>query len=120
MSGPIKVAVAGHRGKVGSILAVALAAEPDIEYVGGFARGNDLAALLHEKRPRAFVDFTRPSDVMHNVLAAVTAGASPVVGTTGLSAADVVKLESACKANNLAGIVAPNFAIVAVLMMHLA
>src|SRR6266581_1962209 len=120
MSEPIKVAVAGHRGKVGSIIAVAMAAEPDIEYVGGFSRGDDLGAFLHDKRPRALVDFTRPSDVMHNVLAAVAAGASPVVGTTGLSATDVDKLETACKAKGLGGIVAPNFAVGAVLMMHLA
>src|SRR5258706_16411552 len=120
MNEPIKVAVAGYRGKVGSILAAALAAEPDIDFVGGIARGDDLAAFLHSKRPRAFVDFTRPAEAMHNVLAAVAIGASPVVGTSGLSTADVDKLETACKAKGLGGIVAPNFAIGAVLMMHLA
>jgi 4-hydroxy-tetrahydrodipicolinate reductase len=120
VSEPIKVAVAGYRGKVGSILAAALAAEADIDYVGGVAHGDDLAAFLHAKRPRAFVDFTRPSEVMHSVFAAVAVGASPVVGTTGLSAADVDKLETACNAKGIGGIVAPNFAIGAVLMMHLA
>ncbi len=120
MSGPIKVAVAGHRGKVGSILAAALAAEPDIDYVGGISRGDDLAAFLHERRPRALVDFTRPAEALHNALAAVAIGASPVVGTSGLTPADVDKLETACKAKGLGGIVAPNFAIGAVLMMHLA
>jgi 4-hydroxy-tetrahydrodipicolinate reductase len=50
----------------------------------------------------------------------VAAGASPVVGTTGLSAADVDKLETACREKNVGGIVAPNFAVGAVLMMHLA
>jgi len=120
MSGPIKVAVAGHRGKVGSVLSSAFESEDDIDYVGGVSRGDDLAAFLHEKRPRAFVDFSRPSDALHNVLAAVAAGASPVVGTTGLSAADIDKLETACKAKGLGGIVAPNFAIGAVLMMYLA
>lgn len=83
-------------------------------------RGDDLAAFLHATRPRAFVDFTRPAEAMHNALAAVAAGASPIVGTTGLSAADVDKLETACKAKNVGGIVAPNFAVGAVLMMHLA
>src|SRR6202011_4329047 len=120
MSGPIKVAVAGHRGKVGSVLASAFESDGDIDYVGGVSRGDDLAAFLHERRPRAFVDFTRPSDAMHNVLAAIAAGASPVVGTTGLSPADVDKLETACKAKKVGGIVAPNFAVGAVLMMHLA
>jgi len=120
MSGPIKVAVAGHRGKVGSVLVAAFKSEPDIDFVGGVSRGDDLAAFVHEKRPRAFVDFTRPSDAMHNALAAVAAGASPVVGTSGLSPTDVDKLETACKAKGLGGIVAPNFAVGAVLMMHLA
>jgi 4-hydroxy-tetrahydrodipicolinate reductase len=43
-----------------------------------------------------------------------------VVGTTGLSAADVDRIASACQASGLGGIVAPNFAVGAVLMMHLA
>src|SRR5713226_9107975 len=56
MSGPIKVAVAGHRGKVGSILAAALAGEPDFDYVGGIGAGDDLGAFLRERRPQALVD----------------------------------------------------------------
>src|SRR5260370_2661503 len=120
MNEPIEAAVAGQRGRVGWMLAGALAGEPDIDYVGGIARGDDLAAFLHAKRPRAFVDFTRPAEAMHNVLAAVAIGASPVVGTSGLSATDIDKLETACKAKGLGGIVAPNFASRPVLMMHLA
>lgn len=116
----MKVAVAGHRGKVGSVLAAAFQGEPDLEYVGGVTRGDDLASFLREKRPRALVDFTRPSEALHNALAAVAAGASPVVGTTGLSAAEVDKIEAACKEKKVGGIVAPNFAVGAVLMMHLA
>ena len=117
---PIKVAVAGHRGKVGSILVTAFESEPGIQFVGGVTHGDDLAAFLHDKRPQALVDFTKPSEAMHNALAAVAAGASPVVGTSGLSSADLDKLETACKAKKMGGIVAPNFAIGAVLMMHLA
>jgi 4-hydroxy-tetrahydrodipicolinate reductase len=116
----MKVAVAGYRGKVGSVLAAALQNEPDIEFVGGVTRGDDLAAFLREKRPRALVDFTRPSEALHNALAGIAAGASPVIGTTGLSAADVDKIETACKEKEIGGIVAPNFAVGAVLMMHLA
>ncbi len=120
MADAIRVCIAGHRGKVGSVLAAAFAGEPGIEYVGGISHGDDLATFLHEKRPRALVDFTRPSEALHNSLAAVASGASPVVGTTGLTATDVDKLETACKAKGLGGIVAPNFAVGAVLMMHLA
>ena len=120
MSEPIRVAVAGYRGKVGSVLEVALQNEPGIEYVGGLGSRDDLAGFLHAKRPQALVDFTRPSEAMHNALAAVAAGAAPVIGTTGLSSADVDKLETACKEKHVGGIVAPNFAVGAVLMMHLA
>jgi len=117
---PIRVAITGHRGKVGAILAAAFQGDPAIDYVGGVTRGDDLASFLHEKRPQALVDFTRPSEAMHNALAAVAAGACPVVGTTGLSTADVDKLETACAQKKIGGIVAPNFAVGAVLMMHLA
>jgi 4-hydroxy-tetrahydrodipicolinate reductase len=116
----IRVAVAGYRGKVGSVLAAAFQSEPGIEYVGGVELGDDLATFLREERPRALVDFTKPSEALHNALAAVAAGASPVIGTTGLAADAVDKLETACKGKGLGGIVAPNFAIGAVLMMHLA
>src|SRR5579859_5493361 len=120
MTEPIRTAVAGHRGKVGTVLAAAFQHEPGIEYVGGLGKGDDLAAFLHDKRPRAFVDFTRPSETVHNALAAIAAGASPVVGTTGIPADGVDLIETACKAKKLGGIVAPNFAVGAVLMMHLA
>src|SRR5467141_408310 len=120
MSGQIRVAVAGHRGRVGSVLVPVLQSEPVIEYVGGIDRGDKLADCLKEKRPCVLVDFTKPAEALHVALAAVAAGASPVVGTTGISTADIDKLETACKAKGLGGIVAPNFAIGAVLMMHLA
>src|SRR6266576_7135644 len=111
MSELIRVAVAGHRGKVGSVLAAAFEADPGIEYVGGIGAGDDLAAFLKNKRPRALVDFTRPSVALHNALAAIAAGAAPVVGTSGIPADGIDKLEVACKEKGLGGIVAANFAI---------
>jgi 4-hydroxy-tetrahydrodipicolinate reductase len=120
MADAIKVCIAGYRGKVGSVLAAAFQNEPGVEYMGGVTRGDDLAAFLREKRPQALVDFTRPAEALHNALAAVAAGACPVVGTTGLSAADIDKIETACKQKKIGGVVAPNFAIGAVVMMHLA
>lgn len=120
MTEPIRVAVSGHRGKVGSVLAAALGADAGIEYVGGIGVEDDLAAFLREKRPAALVDFTRPSDGLRNALIAVDAGAAPVIGTTGIAAAGVDEIETACKVKGVGGIVAPNFAIGAVVMMHLA
>jgi len=62
MSGQIRVAVAGHRGRVGSVLVPVLQNEPGIEYVGGIDRGDNLADFLKEKRPRVLVDFTKPAE----------------------------------------------------------
>lgn len=104
----------------GSVLRGALEAAPDIEYVGGIGRGDDLASLLRRWRPQVLVDFTHPEVALGNALAAVAAGAAPVVGTSGLRGDEVDQLEAACRSAGLGGIVGPNFAIGAVLMMHLA
>jgi len=116
----IKVALAGHRGKTGSALVPALTAAADVEFVGGVGRDDDLAAFLRECQPAALVDFTHPAAALDNALAAVTARAAPIVGTSGLSAEAIDRLEAACREAGVGGIVAPNFAIGAVLMMHLA
>jgi 4-hydroxy-tetrahydrodipicolinate reductase len=116
----IRVALVGHRGRTGSEVAKALQAAPDIEYLGGLGRGDDLASFLESNRPQALVDFTHPGAALDHALAAVASGAAPVIGTSGLSPEAVDSLESACQAAGLGGIVAPNFAIGAVLMMHLA
>ncbi len=116
----IRVALAGHRGRTGSALEPALATAPDVEYVGGVGRGDDLAAFLRERRPQALVDFTHPAVALDNALAAAGAGAAPIVGTSGLSPQAVDRLDTACRDAGVGGIVAPNFAVGAVLMMHLA
>ena len=116
----IRVVLAGHRGRVGAEVALALQSAPDIEYAGGAGRGDDLRALLGDARPEALVDFTRPDAAPDNAMAAVEAGAAPIVGTSGLSEAAVDRLQDACERAEVGGIVAPNFAIGAVVMMWLA
>ena len=116
----ITVALAGHRGRTGAEVALSIQAAPDMEYVGGVGRGDDLDALLRDHRPQALVDFTGPDAALDNALAAVRAGAVPIVGTSGLSKDAVDRLELACEQAGVGGIVAPNFAVGAVVMMWLA
>jgi 4-hydroxy-tetrahydrodipicolinate reductase len=97
-----------------------LEAARDIEYVGGVDAGDDLGALLDRGHPQALVDFTHPSAALGNALAAVAAGCCPVVGTTGIPEKGIQQLEEACAAAGLGGIVAPNFSVGAVVMMHIA
>jgi len=65
----------------------------------------------------AAVDFSRPDAVLGNVRAALEGGVPCVVGTTG---ADVSTLDGEARRRGVAVLVAPNFAIGAVLMMRLA
>lgn len=77
----------------------------------------DLSAALQRTRPDVVVDFTRPDVVMANLRTVLAAGVACVVGTTGLSAADVEELRSLSAASGAPCFIAPNFAIGAVLMM---
>ena len=116
----IRVAVAGYRGKDGQEVERAVEAAPDLLYVGGIGRGDPLEGFLSDRRPRVVVDFTHPSVALSNALAYVRSGASPVIGTSGWNDDALGQLERACQAAGLGGIVAPNFAVGAVLMIWLA
>ncbi len=116
----IRVGVAGYRGKVGVEMVRGVEAAADMEFVGGVEVGDDLDAFLAAARPGALIDFTHPTAALGNGLLAVSHGCCPVIGTTGIPTAGVQQLEDACRAAGLGGIVAPNFAVGAVLMVHLA
>ena len=117
---PIRVGVAGYRGKVGVEMVRGVEAAPDMEFAGGVEVGDDLGAFLISARPDALIDFTHPSSALGNALAAVAAGCRPVVGTTGIPADGIDQLEKACRDAGIGGIVAPNFSVGAVVMMHIA
>lgn len=119
-SRPIRVAVAGHRGKVGREMERGVEAAPDLEYSGGVEIGDDLGAFLSGARPQAVIDFTHPTSALSNALAYARAGICPVIGTTGFSPAAVDEVEAACREAGVGGIIAPNFSVGAVLMIHLA
>jgi 4-hydroxy-tetrahydrodipicolinate reductase len=77
-----------------------------------------LGAALDRTKPDAIVDFTHASGATAHALSALTRGICPVVGTTGLSDANIRELAAASRETNTPGIYAPNFAIGAVLMMR--
>lgn len=116
----IRVALAGERGKTGGAVAAGLRAAEDVDYVGGFGRDTEAADFLARTRPRVVVDFTEAAAAVEIALAAVAAGASPVIGTTAIPDGELDRIEAACRDAGLGGVFAPNFAIGAVLMMWLA
>ena len=110
----MKVALFGHRGKVGSVLAPALEAAG--HEVRGIARGEEANLAGVE----VAVDFTEPSAAAANARAALEHGVPAIVGTSGMPAEELEALEALALERELPLLVVPNFAIGAVLMMRFA
>jgi 4-hydroxy-tetrahydrodipicolinate reductase len=107
----VRVALFGARGRVGRVLAPALAgAGHEVTPVG---RGEEVDLKGHD----AAVDFTYPEAVAVNVARALEQGVPCIIGTTG---ADVEALHDLAVERRLPLFYAPNFAIGAVLMMRFA
>lgn len=98
----------------------AIAAEPDMLVAAEAHRGDDLARVLHDARADVLVDFTVAEAVMGNARTALAAGVVPIIGATGLSESDLEELRALAAANGIGALVAPNFAIGAVLLMRFA
>lgn len=116
----IRVLVSGARGRMGREVVGAVRAEPDLELVGETDLGDDLATAIRERGPRVVVDFTQPSSAVTNTETILRAGAHPVVGTTGFKASDIESLARLASSLGRGGLIAPNFAIGAVLLMKFA
>ena len=114
----IKVGVLGARGRVGLEVCKAVEAAPDLELVAALDKDDAIEGL---QGAEVVVDFTHPDVVMGNLEWAIAHGVHPVVGTTGFDAGrlDTVRgwLAQFPGTNCL---IAPNFGIAAVLMMHFA
>ncbi|HEY55062.1 MAG TPA: 4-hydroxy-tetrahydrodipicolinate reductase [Dehalococcoidia bacterium] len=135
---PIKVVVHGALGRMGQTLVNALCRQPDMQIVGavdlkatddslslpdGSGRvplSSKLELILTAVQPEVMVDFTTAEAVMPAVRTAAEHGVNLVIGTTGLTAENIKAIESLAKAHKIGAVVAPNFALGAVLMMHLA
>jgi 4-hydroxy-tetrahydrodipicolinate reductase len=86
----------------------------------GVVVGDDLQSVITETKPQVMVDFTRPAAVMSNARIAIQNGVCPVIGTTGISEAEVNELRKLCKEEKVNALISPNFSIGAILMMKLA
>jgi 4-hydroxy-tetrahydrodipicolinate reductase len=120
----IRVAVSGAAGRMGATVCEAVSGAPDMELVGRADPLLDchLQAVLADAE--VVVDFTTPAVALANALACIEAGVHVVMGTTGF---DPAPLRSATRAGGEAPggrranvLIAPNFAIGAVLMMRFA
>lgn len=115
----IQVVVSGAAGRMGQAVCEAVEGADDLDLAG--RADPSLGASLSSKLDGAdvVVDFTTPEAAAANVLECVRAGIHAVVGTTGF---DLDRLRSDIERDGGRAkvLVAPNFAIGAVLMMRLA
>jgi 4-hydroxy-tetrahydrodipicolinate reductase len=137
---PISVVVTGACGKVGRHVVHGIAGEADLRLVAAVDRkrvGQDigaiagvsplgvtvvdnLAAAIDSSKPQVLVEFTTPDAVKGNLRTALKKRVACVVGTTGLAPADLAEVAALCREYSTPALVAPNFAIGAVLMMEFA
>jgi 4-hydroxy-tetrahydrodipicolinate reductase len=116
----IKVAVLGARGRMGTEVVAAVEAVADCQLVAALDLGDSLDQLI-SSGAQVVVDFTTPDSVMANLEFLIAHNIHAVVGTTGFDDARMAKLKSLSSAHPEVGIlIAPNFAIGAVLMMEFA
>ena len=120
MAEVIRVAVAGAGGRMGRETAAAIQAESDLELVAAINRGDSLADILAATKPAVLVDFSVPDSIVDSIEAALSAGAVPIVGTTGLSQSDIATVRELCCQYKMGALIAPNFAVGALLMMRFA
>jgi len=116
----MRVGVLGAKGKVGATMVAAVEAAEDLTYTAGVDAGDSLS-LFSDSQTEVVIDFTHPDVVMDNLKFLIDNGIHAVVGTTGFTDERLNQVESWVKTKpNVAVLIAPNFAIGAVLSMHFA
>ena len=115
----IKVGVLGSRGRMGSEVIKAVTEAQDLELVAQLDLGDSLDSLV-SSGAQVVVDFTTPDSVMANLEFLIKNNISAVVGTTGFDDARISQIKSLLASSKSGVLIAPNFAIGAVLMMEFA
>lgn len=115
----IKVAVLGSRGRMGSEVVKAVNEAKDLELVAELDLGDSLDTLV-SKGAQVVVDFTTPDSVMANLEFVISKNIHAVIGTTGFDDVRIAKIKSLLSTSKSGVLIAPNFAIGAVLMMEFA
>ena len=115
-----KVGVLGAKGRVGSAVVAAVEADENLTLAAALDAGDDLQQLV-DNGVEVVVDFTVPDAVMDNVEFCARHGIHAVVGTTGWTEERYNQVREWLSESPDTGVlVAPNFAISAVLTMKFA
>ena len=116
----MRVAVLGSKGKVGATMVQAVQTAEDLTLSAEVDAG-DALSLLTDNKTEVVIDFTHPDVVMDNLTFLIDNGIHAVVGTTGFTDERLQRVRAWLAAKpDVSAVIAPNFAIGAVLSMHFA
>lgn len=116
----MRVGVLGAKGKVGATMVQAVEAADDLTFTAGVDAGDPLS-LFTDSQTEIVIDFTHPDVVMENLKFLIDNGIHAVVGTTGFTDERLGKVKAwLADKPDVAVLIAPNFAIGAVLSMRFA
>ena len=132
----LNVAIQGATGRVGREIVSAVTNHPDMRVAGavsldadgsyltlpdgsGVPHTLDFPSLLQHVKPDVVVDFSQAEGALATARHAITNGVHVVIGTSGLTGDQVSELDGLCREHNVGGVIAPNFALGAVLMIHM-
>jgi 4-hydroxy-tetrahydrodipicolinate reductase len=117
---PIRVGVLGARGRMGAEVCRAVDAAEDLDLVAMIDQGDWLFNAT-DAGAEVIVDFTAPDVVMDNLHWCIEQGLNVVVGTSGFTPHRIERVTTWLSHRPELGVViAPNFAVGAVLMMEFA
>ncbi|OGO07865.1 MAG: 4-hydroxy-tetrahydrodipicolinate reductase, partial [Chloroflexi bacterium RBG_13_57_8] len=131
----IRVLVHGASGRVGQEVVKAVCQEPGMVLAGGVdikaadltrpdgtraPFGSDLADMIKSCEPDVMVDFSIARASLPAIRIAAKNNVNLVIGTTGFTTPELDEMKKLAEANEIGIVAAPNFALGAVLMMHLA
>jgi 4-hydroxy-tetrahydrodipicolinate reductase len=116
----MRVGVLGAKGKVGATIVAAVEAAEDLTFTAGVDAG-DALTMFTDSQTEVVIDFTHPDVVMDNLKFLIDNGIHAVVGTTGFTDERLSHVKALLEASRTTAVlIAPNFAIGAVLSMHFA
>ncbi|MCI1903723.1 4-hydroxy-tetrahydrodipicolinate reductase [Enterococcus hirae] len=135
----IELLIAGFDGRMGSAAIDMVRHHPNFHLAGVYSPYSDYAFLNEDPQyadlevpvyhelaatknagAQVWIDFTVPAAAKENTLFALTNGIVPIVGTTGFTPEDIEEIKEVSKEKHVGGLIAPNFAIGAILMMEFA
>lgn len=136
----IDIVIAGFRGKMGKATTEMVLENPHFNLIGvtssnkSLCNMNELQEYVHlnvpifhskedvvaQVKPDVWIDFTTPENIYDTLLFLIEKNIHPVIGTTGLSKEELDNLKVLSQKKALGGMIAPNFAIGAVLMTQFA